>query len=127
MVSISQNPFQWKNITVHAKEPSRLQRTFTDKESRNEYNVMVRKDASLVTQLGAWTASPKINVQHFGTAHCELIVQSNDQQVGYTNTKWLLLLFYYCSGQMPSITVNRPLFAKDLNKCLIVLSASAQN
>ena len=92
MVSISQSPFQWKNITVHAKEPSTLQRTFTDKESQKEYNVMVRKDASLVTQLGPWTASPKINVQHFGSAHCELIVQANDQAVRNSNSITTLMI-----------------------------------
>ena len=81
VISVRQDPFDWKTIVVHAKESSSLQRKFFDEITQREYSVTVHRDTSHTKLLSAWIASPKVDIQSIASANCELIVQADDEMV----------------------------------------------
>ena len=87
VILLRQNPFNWQQIAVLAKEPSTLQNSFVDQKNKQKYIVSICKDTSYTKPLVAWTASPLVNIQSYSGARCELIARADDEKV---RIFWLL-------------------------------------
>ena len=87
VIRLRQNPFNWQQIAVLAKQPSTLQNSFVDQKNKQKYIVSICKDTSYTKPLVAWTASPLVNIQSYSGARCELIARADDELV---RIFWLL-------------------------------------
>ena len=88
VIRLRQNPFNWQQIAVLAKQPSTLQHSCVDQKNKQKYIVSICKDTSYTKPLVAWTASPLVNIQSNSGASCELIARDEKVRIFcYTQTR----------------------------------------